>query len=481
MDDTKLDLFVIDSDRGMPIGRPTIFTLIDVCTKMPTGLNVSFHAPSYLSVMQCLMHSIKKKDHIKERYPEIENEWRCYGVPDLIVVDNAKQYYSESFEDAAVQLNFIIDYAPVRVPWYKASIERYFGTLNRQLLHHQPGTSFSNIFDKGDYDPKKNAVISFETFLKIIHVFIIDIYSREEHDYDGFPDVPSRRWDEWIKEFPPSLPSTVADLKVLIGQIEWRVISPNGVELFGLFYNSEELAPLRSRLKGTKAKIKLDPNDLSVVYVADIERGRYIPVPAKNQHYTEGLTLFQHDVIRRHARQMVKDYVNIEALCRAKELIKKIVRREWEESKKTDTRVRMARFLNYGWQAHDGGIEAQADGNEGNNNRIEQQNELPRLHCDASSGKAESDIGSAFPISEVLNEGDGEYGNAQISGAIEVKQEANNGRSQTKPSKSTAEKSKRVSKQNELRNDGESNFVNSSISYNKDVPHDETKWGSEYE
>jgi putative transposase len=422
MDDTKLDLFVIDPERCMPIGRPTLFSAIDVYTKYPTGLDLGFNAPGYLSVMNCLIHAVSKKTYVRQRYPEIKNEWPCYGVMDSLVVDNAKHYWSESLEDAALELNFLIEYSPVRAPWYKASIERFFGTINRQLLHHQPGTTFSNVFAKREYDPLKNAVISLETLLKLIHVYIVDIYAREVHDFDGFNDVPARRWEEGIIEFPPILPTKASDLDVLIGQVEWRVISNNGVELFGLRYNCDELATLRSELKGARAKVKLNPNDISVVHVADLKNGRYIHVPAKNQEYTKGLTLYQHDVIRRYARTRAEDYVDIEALCSAKEAIRELVRLEWERSRPSDTRVRQARFTNYGYQTKGEGFERPPDidkNAETTTQELPSADEIPRLYSESSSRNDCSDLGSAFPILAVSPEDDQGQGNQAANGYVE--------------------------------------------------------------
>jgi len=49
IDDTKLDLFVIDEKTNLPIGRPWLFVAICVFTKMILGYYLSFQKPSYLS------------------------------------------------------------------------------------------------------------------------------------------------------------------------------------------------------------------------------------------------------------------------------------------------------------------------------------------------------------------------------------------------------------------------------------------------
>ena len=101
-----------------------------------------------------LLHAIKPKNYLKRDFPEVENDWLCFGLPTL-VVDNATEFYSQDLADACAQLGISIHYAPLKKSWYRVSIERYFRTINQGLIHSLPGTTFSNIFEKEDYDPEK--------------------------------------------------------------------------------------------------------------------------------------------------------------------------------------------------------------------------------------------------------------------------------------------------------------------------------------
>ncbi|MFZ0748013.1 MAG: Mu transposase C-terminal domain-containing protein, partial [Pyrinomonadaceae bacterium] len=348
MDDTKLDVFVIDEKTSLPIGRPWLMVAICVFTKMILGYYLSFVKPSYLSVMQTLLHSIKPKTYVRERYPEIVHSWDAYGLPELLVVDNAKQYYSRSFDEACLQLQITTQYAPIRHPYYKPSVERMFGTLNKRLLHQIPGTTFSNVADKWDYDPKKYALISMQTLEKILHAWIVDVYHRSIHR--GISDVPARRWEEGTKEFPPALPYNVDELNVLLGHIEYRSISSSGIEIWGLYYNHPSLSPLKSRhKKGNRVKIKYDPMDISLIHAYDSQTNSYLPVPAVDQDYTSGLTLWQHKVIKREARLTAEDYVDMEQLSLAKERIQKLVNSQFTGRSKSSSNVKAAL-----WQDVDG-------------------------------------------------------------------------------------------------------------------------------
>jgi putative transposase len=119
--------------------------------------------------------------YIKEKYPDIVNSWDTYGLVEVLVVDNAKHWYGKGIEDACYQMGTDIQYAPVRVPWYKSSIERLLKSIHTGLIHKQPGTTFSNIFDKGDYDSEKRAVIWLDLLDEILHKWIVDVCSQSIH------------------------------------------------------------------------------------------------------------------------------------------------------------------------------------------------------------------------------------------------------------------------------------------------------------
>lgn len=346
-DHTRIDLMVVDAETRLPLGRPWLTAMLDSYSRMVLGTYLSFQAPGYLSVMQCLRHAIRSKGYVKDVYPEIERDWPAYGLPELLVVDNGKEFHSRDFDDACLQLGINVQHAPPYCPWYKGAMERWFGTQNTRLLHELPGTTFSDIFDRGDYDPQKHAVISLEALLELVHTWIVDIYHTDVQR--GVGDIPYRRWNEAIVEWPPNLPRREEDLEVLTGRIEWRQIRPAGIELFCLRYNCPELTSIRHSLKdGEKVKLKYDPTDLSMIRVHDAKRRDYLEVPALDQEYARGLSLHQHEIIKKYARRMISDHLDVPALCRARKRIEEIVARERITQKRLSGRQKAARFHNVG-------------------------------------------------------------------------------------------------------------------------------------
>lgn len=343
-DDTKSDLFVVDSASMMPLGRPWLVSAIDVYTKMLLGFFLSFVPPGYLTAMQCLMHAIRPKTYVKTKYPEVVCTWDALGIPETVVVDNAKHWYSAGFDDACLQLGMVVQYAPPRIPWYKAAIERFFGTLNRRLLHRLPGTTFSGVIEKGDYDPRENAVITLDLLEQLLHKWIIDVYHQSRHRGTG--DVPARLWTIGVERFPPALPPKHTELEVLLGYVAERVVSASGVEMVGLYYNDDQLVPIRSGLKkGDKVKIKYDPTDLGMIYVLDARNGRYLPIPAVDQEYACGLSMWQHIIIKKRARRETDSYVDITHLREAKDHIKSRVKTYVDALSGNATSTKAARWL----------------------------------------------------------------------------------------------------------------------------------------
>lgn len=349
-DHTTTNVLVIDPRDWLPLGRLYLTWLICCYTKMILGFYMSFNPPSYLTIMEALKHAIRPKTYVKGKYPNIRNEWNPYGLPEVLVVDNAREFHGKNLEDACHQLGIVLQFSQRGKPWFRPSVERSYRTLATELHHQLPGTTFSNIFERADYEPGKTAIVTPDMLDEVTHKWIADIYQVSPHR--GIRDIPALRWQKGISQWPPALPANAELLDVTLGYTEERVVSHRGIELDHLFYNDDELALVRRTMDVRKKVIvKRNPSDLSLIHVYDEKHDKYLPVPAVDQGYTRGLTLYQHTVITRYAREQLKRSVDIVALARAKREIQDIVKREWlAAGAKGKTRARLARFRGEGVQ-----------------------------------------------------------------------------------------------------------------------------------
>jgi len=305
IDHTVLDLIVVDPKSLLPLGRPTITKALERRTRSILGFCISFEPPGYVQVMQCLKHAIMPKDYVKSKYPNIINPWECMGIPDGIVVDNGLEFHSKDLDAATFSLLIGIRYCPVKQPWWKGAIERYFKTMNQGLIHGLPGTTFSNPKEKKDYNSEKMAAIPLDVLEELMHIWICDVYHQTMHR--STLRSPASHWRELVSTVELRLPESATDLVVMVASVETRPIHHYGINLNNLKYNSTELVDLCRRLGKISVKIRWKRTDLGEIYVLDDTTNRYLRVPCTSYAYASGLSLWLHQVIRKDALSMFDD------------------------------------------------------------------------------------------------------------------------------------------------------------------------------
>ncbi|BDX08081.1 Mu transposase C-terminal domain-containing protein [Planctobacterium marinum] len=326
VDHTPLDLFVIDDESGIPLGRPYFTVLMDCYSRSIVGFYLGFTPPSYLSVAAALKNAILPKEYIKHVYPEIRSSWLCHGIPENLIVDNGKEFWSKDFERACQSIGTNISYNPVKKPWLKPSVERYFGTVNNHFLSPFEGKSFSSIYKRKDYNPEKNALITFNTLNLVIHKWVIDVYQNA-------PDarrtrIPNQSWLHGSKMFAPRpYEKPESQLNLTLGKQDYRRLTRLGITLNHLQYSNDELMKLRaSHHQNKKVQLKYFPENLGEIFVLNPHTKEYFKVHAVDYSYAWNVSEFQHNTHIRYAKKYISEKVDNAALARAKLDIEQLVR-----------------------------------------------------------------------------------------------------------------------------------------------------------
>ena len=345
IDHTLIDIMVVDAKTGMPWGRPWLTVCVDRRSRCTLGIYIGFEPPSYLSVARCLKHAFLPKVNLKESYPEIVHEWPAFGIMHKLIVDNGLEFHSKSLESVCLALDIDLQYTPRKTPWWKGIVERLIGTINREIAHGNPGTTFSNIFEKGDYDPVKHAVISLDTLKIVLHKWVADVYHQKPHSsLDGFS--PAEMWTSNITPEEINIPANPEILDAILGTADSRTLTHKGIEYDNLFYSSKEMHYLKRRKGvGLKVEIRVDEGDLGHIYVIDPDDEQIFKVECVDFEYAAGLTSWQHSICKRYAKNhnLSKD---ANGWRHAKVAISEIIQREIHGGKKRKTNARVARFLN---------------------------------------------------------------------------------------------------------------------------------------
>ncbi|QOD82934.1 Mu transposase C-terminal domain-containing protein [Chromobacterium haemolyticum] len=341
VDHTPVDLFVVDEQTGMPLGRPWLTVIIDRKSRMILGIYVSFGGPSIEAVFGCLRNAIVPKTYVGERYPRVEGAWPCYGLMETLVCDNGLEFHSRALMEACFALGIVLQFCPKKKPYFKGMVERAFRSISRNFMHAQKGTSLASWMERHGYDPLKTAVATFDELMHALHIWVVDVYSVSFHR--GIKRTPLGMWQDGIHDNPPSLP----DLKVLevaLTEGEERVLWHYGIELFNLRYNSRDIYPIRHQY-GEKVKVRVRYNraDLGHIYVVHPGTGEAIKVPAIESDYASGLRLEVHELICSELREAGLSETDPLKRAQAKERIRQVIG-EQLASKKLKKRKQAARL-----------------------------------------------------------------------------------------------------------------------------------------
>jgi transposase InsO family protein len=93
IDATIADIYLVsDSDRQNIVGRPIVYMVIDVFSRMVAGFYIGFENPSYVAAMQTLSMAMTDKIKLCQQFGiEIdESDWPVTGIPDAILADRGE-------------------------------------------------------------------------------------------------------------------------------------------------------------------------------------------------------------------------------------------------------------------------------------------------------------------------------------------------------------------------------------------------------
>lgn len=182
IDHTPLDLFVVDDLTGALLGRPRLTAIIEHYSRSIMGFDIGFSGTSAQAALDCLRHAILPKDYLPERFPDVKGDWPCHGIPMVLKCDNGPEFHSRTLQQACFELGIELQYCPVREPWYKARIERFFRTFNESALTGLPGATGSHFYKRPEgSNPAADAVITLQDLQKLLHRWIVEVYMPHNH------------------------------------------------------------------------------------------------------------------------------------------------------------------------------------------------------------------------------------------------------------------------------------------------------------
>ena len=263
IDHTRADVMILSDDRLTVLGRPWITVAIDVGTRCVLGMYIAMDTPSAASIALCIAHAaLPKSENVND--PGL---WPMYGKPKIILVDNGKDFRSIALDRGCEERQIDLRWRPVRTPHYGGHIERLIGTLMK-IAHLLPGTTFSNIRERGDYDSEGKARLTLDEFRDWMTQKVCRFYHQRRHRALGLPPVIA--WERGLTDSTgsfvgPALIDRPLEFRMDFLPFETRRVRRTGIELHASRYWHDDLTPMLN--SDTSVRVHYDPRDPSTVWV----------------------------------------------------------------------------------------------------------------------------------------------------------------------------------------------------------------------
>ena len=327
IDHTLVDIILVDPIDRLPIGRPYLTIAIDVYSRCIAGFILSLEAPSATSVGLCLTHIAMDKE-LWLTINNIDASWPIHGKPNIIYVDNGSDFHSTALTRGCLQHGIQIEYRPLGKAHYGGIIERVIGTLMK-LIHTLPGTTFSNVTERGTYPSDTKACLTLQELERWLTISITKYYHVRLHK--GTNETPMQRYKnglELMRQNKQTLyrPQNGKAFLIDFLPISYRKLRRDGFMLDHITYYSNTLRPLiAERERYGKFLIRRDPRDLSRIYVDLPDQQGYLEVSYRILSHP-AISLFEHRIALKRLKDAGKQHVQESVLFKAIDEARSIVK-----------------------------------------------------------------------------------------------------------------------------------------------------------
>jgi putative transposase len=258
IDHTVLDIELKSRRTGKSLGRPWLTLVIDAFSRRVLNVFITFDAPSRASVFMAVRALVK----------------RWGRLPEMVMTDNGKDLVSIDIRSFFSSLGVDSRYRPAAKPRYGAFMERFFGTLNTQLLHNLNGNTkiLRNVRQATQsHLPRNLADWNLENLYNVIEAWLEVEYDQHQHPALGMS--PKEAFDKAQRETgirPHKLIAFNQDFLVATCPTADRqgirtVDGQRGVKVNNYYYFTPELRD--PEIIGHSVKVRVDPTDAATVYV----------------------------------------------------------------------------------------------------------------------------------------------------------------------------------------------------------------------
>ncbi|WP_223226306.1 Mu transposase C-terminal domain-containing protein [Sporomusa sp. GT1] len=289
IDATVADIYLLaEADRKSIIGRPVLYIVQDVFSRMVTGMYVGLEGPSWIGAMMALANTATDKvAFCADCDIAIKHEqWPSRHLPETILADRG-ELEGYNVESLIYGLHVVVENtAPYRPDW-KGAVERFFRTIHDRVRPEVPGFILPDYRKRGQPDYRLDATMTLKDFTQLVIGIILmhneEVISSYECDAemvaDGLIPTPLELWNWGVKNRSGSLHIIPEDIvKLYLLPMDKALVTPKGIKFKKMYYSCEKALMEewfdRARIKGNwSIDICFDYRNMTYIYIKD-EHGR---------------------------------------------------------------------------------------------------------------------------------------------------------------------------------------------------------------
>lgn len=292
VDATVGDVYLVSSyNRKWIIGRPVIYVVIDVFSRMITGVYVGLEGPSWLGMMMALANTAMDKIEYCQQYgiDITEDDWPCHHLPDAILGDRG-ELISKNANMVTQNLNIKIENAAPFRPDWKGIVERRFRIINEKVKPFIPGAVDIDFNQRGGRDYRLDSKLDLDQFTQIVIQMVI--HHNNQHMLKDYPrtaemiaaevlPIPIKLWKWGIIHCSGRLRTLDPDIiKLNLMPRGNATITERGIKFKGIYYTCDRANREMWFSNARAGSLSRSEKKLEVSY--DPRKTDYIYIPAQD-------------------------------------------------------------------------------------------------------------------------------------------------------------------------------------------------------
>lgn len=322
IDAWEVDVSLVSvNDENCTVGRPILYCMIDVYSKLILAVSVSFDNNSILGITNLFLNLSDNKKELCEKYGifyENNAVWPSNIIPRRIRLDRGVECKSKEVERICVNLGIERQLVPGATGSLKSVVENSFWQMiSEQVSHLEDHGLIEKRYDSKHH---QEATLNIEHYRKMALVFVLWHNQRYNPDYPVTREmieqnvyaIPAKIWEYGVNKYGTPRPITSREqyMFTLLTPVTAR-INREGICYKNLWYFCPEDKKLLEEMynagdKKRPFKARMDMRDIGHLYYlrdGKLRRASLNVEKHGNGEYS-GLTMVQYDKERKQKKKM---------------------------------------------------------------------------------------------------------------------------------------------------------------------------------